>query len=407
MTGNKTSRRCWAYQASVGAEAIDDATDTTYLFGFPEDLDWKLPKFLTEVEEYYSYSSREPILTPLEPTYQTFMTSFYPTTAQDGVWMLKQVTEDGISANVHKIEVLDSGLPLPLTIRFELNDGSVDRLIQGVDSYCVGRTCTATYNLPFLVECEWAVGRLEDRRGQWLFDDICASRGANTITLTDDADRTADSLASHLCYINGGDHEDTEYNITNNTDADPTVLTTTETTGVNLAADTLSVWDKVRPKLTTAPVMPGYTAPNIYNGTPNVRWDTGDQDVQLTECWQSSWQNNQVYKQVLDSNSKYATTYIYKHGPTILTLDMICERHKQVYDYIDRKTNNISVQIYKPNTSYYRKFLFSGCEIIDWVETGHANKGHYNAKSLIKAASMIEHFTLESETNWSTHYKHV
>ena len=405
MAGNKTSRRCWAYQTAVGTEAIDDATDTTYFFGDKDTSDWKVPRILTDVEAYYSYSSREPTLTTLDPKYQTLMTPYYPTTAQDGAWMLKQVTEDGISANVHKNEVLDTGLPLPLTIRFELNDGSVDRLFQAVDAYCIGRTTTLTLNSPALVECEWAFGRLEDKRGQWEFDDTAADITGDVITLTTNGG-TLNQYANWGIFINGGTGEDEELVVQSNTAATPTLITTT-TTPTAVTGDTLSVWDKPRPKLTTSPVMPGYTASNNYNGTPNVYWDTADQNVNLTECWQVSFQNRQNYQQVLDSDSKYCTTYLYKHEPITLTLDMVCERHKQVYDYIDRKANTVSATIYKPNSTYYRKYIFTGSEIVDWVETGHANKGHYNAKVLMKAASMIEHFTLEAETNWSTHYKHV
>jgi len=406
MTGNKTSVRSWAYQASVGAEGINAATDTTYLFGFKDQSqDWKVPSMKTDVEEHHVYGSREPAgLTPLTPEYKPFITGFYPTTPQHLIWQLKQVVD---AAPTHDVTVLDSGLPLPLTIRYEMNDGGVDRLFQAVDCYSIGLYWRAMYKDKFYVENEWMYGRLEDRRGQWLFDDTCAARAANSITLTDDADRTANSLASHLCYINGGDHENDEYNITANTDADPTVLTTTETTGASLAADTLSVWDRVRPKLTTAPVMPGYTATNAYMGTPEVYWDVGDENVALPECWKVECQHTQEYSTVPDTDDKYQITYLHKHNPIKLTLEIVCETHKDVYDYIDRKANDINVKVYKPNTNYYLLHKLTGCEIIDREETGHANKGHWNAKVFLKALAITGEFTLEAETNWSTHYKAV
>ena len=89
MTGNETSRRCWAYQASVGAEAINAAGDTTYLFGFPDKSQkWKVPKILTDIEAYHNYASREPTaLTPIDPIYKTFFTPAQPTTAQYLAWM--------------------------------------------------------------------------------------------------------------------------------------------------------------------------------------------------------------------------------------------------------------------------------------------------------------------------------
>ena len=311
-------------------------------------------------------------------------------------------------ANVHEVEVLDSGLPLPLTIRFGLLDGTVDRIFQAVDCYSVGLTCSATFNRLFLVENEWAFGRLEDRRGQWIFDDLCdaVNVGAKTIDLTTTGG-TLNQYANYLVFVNGGDEEDDEYTVASNTAATPTVLTISETPGTDLAADTLSIFDKLRPKLTTAPVMPGQTAVNAFMGTPEVYWDAADQNVQLTECWNAVWSHKQNFSQVLDVNQKYAITYLYKHEPITLTLDMICEKNKQVYDYIDRKANQINIKVYKPDTTYYILHKLSGCEIIDWVETGHANKGHYNAKVLLKAASCVGNFTHESETNWSTHYKTV
>lgn len=410
MTGNTESRRSWAYQTDgVGTEAIDDATDTTYFFGLPDTKkDWQLPKCMKDVEEYYAANSREPTITPIDPKYQTFHTSFYPTTAQYLVWMLKQVTEDGGGANIHRAEVLDSGLPLPITIRYDLTGGTVDRLVQAVDCYCVGLTCFAVYNMPFLVEPEWAFGRLEDRRGQWKLDDTvsAANAGAKTITLTNTT-LTENQAAGWLCYTDSGTGEDEENVVVSNTaHATIPVLTLTDTP-TTIATDTIKLFDKLRPILTTAPSMPGTSASNLYNGTPEVYWDVGDQNVHLPECWAANWEHKQEYEQELDTDRKYATTYLYTHKPILLTLDIVCEKHKQLYDYIDRKANQVNIKVYKPNTSYYILHKFTNCYIIDWTETGHAYEGTYNVKAIMKAAACTGDFTLESETNWSTHYKTV
>jgi hypothetical protein len=324
--------------------------------------------------------------------------------------MLKQVEEDGVSANVHEITVLDSGLPLPLSIRHELNDGSVDRLAQLVDAYCVGLYWRAMFNDPFYVECELAYGRLEDRRGRWIERDVCSAVnvGGKTITLTDSANVGANAYAGYLVFVDGGDHEDDEYSVASNTNADPTVLTINETPGASLVNDTLSIWNKERPRLTTLPILPGETSPaNAYNGTPEVYWDVSDENIQLTECWKVECLHLQNHKTVLDDDSKYQTVYLYKHEPIGLTLECILERHKIWSDYIDRETRDINVKVFKPDPTYYLLHKLTNCNVVKVEETGSANKGHYNARITLKAESIIGNFTIEDETAWDTHYKNV
>lgn len=329
MAGNETSRLCWAYQTAAGTTAIDEATDTTYFFSgkASKDQQWSSPVITHDVEVYYAYASREPTLTQANPAFPTYKVGYLPTTAQHAVWQMKQVEEDGGGANVHLTSCLDSGLPLPLTIRLELNDGSVDRRIQISDCYGVGLYCRAMYNAPYFVESEFAYGFLNDE----------------------------------------GDYV----------------------------------------KLTTAPVAPGQTATNVYNGTPNVYWDTGDDNVQLTECWKAEWIHTQNYEGVLNTAATQQTVYIYEQEPIPLTLEAVLQRSDVWTDLIDRNSGDMSVTVYKPNTNYYIKHMFGDCEVIKVEETGHQFKGHYNARIFLKAASYTNNFTLESETNWSTHYKAV
>lgn len=407
MAGNTTSKRVWAYQTAVGTEAIDDASDTTYLLGIKPNDKLQTPRVVMDLEAYYAYNSRKPTTVPIDPSYQTFTTPFYPTTAQYLIWMLKQVVEDDGGENIHEVTILDTGLPLPLTIRDELLGGTIDRLFQAVDCYCIGLTCTATIGDTFLVEPEWAFGRLEDKRGQWIFDDTLAAvnAGAKTLTLTTTGG-TLNQYAGWLVYVDSGTGENEELTIASNTAATPTVLTVT-TTPTCVATDTIKVFDKERPVLTTAPVMPGESAVNGYPLGPQVYWDVGDKNTAVPEIWQVMWQMKQNYKQHLDSDSKYATTYLYKHIPITLTIQMVCEKHKIVYDYIDRKVNQVNVTVFKPNTSYYIQHKFYNMRIIDWKETGKADEGHYNAIILAKADYCIGEFTIESQSNWSTHYKTV
>jgi len=409
MTGNKTSRLSFAVQDAVGTEAIDDATDVTYFFGGREKgQKWKSPSMSADVEVSGSYDSREPTLTPLDPDYKTWMIPHYPTTPQHLIRMMKQVDEDGISPNVHEIEALDSGLPLPLTIRLDLPGGSVDRLYQTVDSYSIGLYWRAMKDDIYYCEEEFAFGRLEDRRGQWKLEDTvsAANGGAKTITLTNTT-LTLNQAAGWLCYTNSGTGEDEENVIVSNTAHATTPVLTLTDTPTTVATDTVILFDKLRPILTTAPVMPGYTAPNAYRGTPQVHWDVGDQNVALTECWKVECNHNQIYKTMLDADSKYQTVHLFKMEPLMLTFEAVLERHKILYDYIDRKANQVNVKVYKPDASVYINHKLYNCYIIDAFETGAAAMGKYNCKFIVKAESFIGEFTLESETNWSTHYKEV
>lgn len=409
MAGNKTSRLSFAVQAVVGTEVIDDATDTTYFFGGKEKgQKWKSPAMSAEVEESGSYDSREPTLTPLDPDYKTWTIPHYPTTPQHLIRMMKQVTEDGIGANVHEIEALDSGLPLPLTIRLDLPGGSVDRLHQTVDSYSVGLYWRAMKGDIYYCEEEFAFGRLEDRRGQWKLTDTvsAANAGAKTITLTNTT-LTLNQAAGWLCFTNSGTGEDEENVIVSNTAHATTPVLTLTDTPTTIATDTIIIFDKLRPILTTAPAMPGYTAPNPYRGPPQVHWDVGDQNIALTECWKVECNHNQNYKTVLDSDSKYQTVFLYKMQPLMLTFEAVLERHKILYDYIDREARQVNVKVYKPDPAVYINHKLYNCHIIDAVETGAANKGFYNCKFFVKAEAFIGEFTLEAETDWSTHYKHV
>lgn len=409
MTGNKTSRLSFAVQTAVGTEAIDDATDTTYLFGRKEKgMKWKSPSMSAEVEEDGSYDSREPTLTPLDPDYKTWLIPHYPTTPQHLIRMMKQVDEDGIGADVHEIEALDSGLPLPLTIRLDLPGGSVDRLYQTVDSYSVGLYWRAMKDSNYFCEEEFAFGRLEDRRGQWKLEDTvsAANAGAKTITLTNTT-LTLNQAAGWLCFTNSGTGEDEENVIVSNTAHATTPVLTLTDTPTTVATDTVIIFDKLRPILTTVPVMPGYTAPNCYRGPPQVHWDVGDKNIALTRCWKVEANHRQNHKTVLDENSKYQTVYLYKMHPIMLTFEAVLERHKIIYDYIDRAARQVNVKVYKPDQTTYINHKLYNCYIINWEETGHANKGFYNCRFFVKAESFIGEFTLESESDWGVHYKEV
>ncbi|MFX1371334.1 MAG: hypothetical protein ACFFCE_05695 [Promethearchaeota archaeon] len=409
MTGNKSSRLVWAYQSGVGVEAIDDADDTTYFFGeFDESCgDWTLPSIVNDVEEYYSYDSRESNITPIRPKYKPFKINFLPITPQYICWFLKQVTKDGGGANIHNAEVLDTGLPLPITIRDELNDGSVDRLAQAVDCYMIKLGCTAMEGAPFLVESEWIFGRLEDDRGQWKADDTVASVVGNDITLTDEPQRAVDYYNGWLVFVSGGDNEDETFNVEDSDASDPPVLTLDSTPNANLAGDTIKLFDKERPRLTTDPSNPGYNAENCYNGKPDVYWDVADQNIHFLECWKAQWYQEQEYKVVLDNNSKYGTVYLYKHKTIQLTLEAVLERKKIWTDYIDREARQINITVYKPDENYYVTHEFYNCYVVDVQETGHQFEGFYNARIFLKAESIDVDFTIEDQTNWSTHYKHV
>lgn len=409
MTGNKTSILVFAYQTAAGTESIDDASDVTYFFGeFDESCgDWNLPSIENDVDNYYSYDSRETNLVPNRPTYKPLKINFLPITAQYAAWFLKQVTEDDAGANIHRAEVLDTGLPLPLTIRYELNDGSVDRLAQAVDCYMVKLGCTAMFGSPFLVESEWIFGRLEDYRGEWKADDTVASVDGDNITLTDEPQRAADYYNGWLVFVSGGDNEDTTFTVVDSDASDPPILTLDSTPDGDLAADTIKLFDKERPKLTTNPTDPGYNAVNCYNGTPDVYWDVGDQNVHFTECWKAQWYQEQENKIVLDNNSKYGTVYLYKHKPIQITLEAVLERKKIWSDYIDREARQVNITVYKPNSSYYILHKFYNCYVVDIQETGHQFEGFYNARIFLKAESCVVDFTIEDQTNWSTHYKHV
>jgi len=163
VVANKTSRFVWMYQAAVGTSQITAVDSPSYEFGgYNEETGkWNGPYVENPVEEYWIYSARTPKLTDLETKYPTFKHAFLPFTAQFLNWMLGSATDSDPEV---LLTALNSGMPVPITIRLEELEGSanVPQNANAVDCYSVGLTMKAERGTSFLVQSEFAFGSLED-----------------------------------------------------------------------------------------------------------------------------------------------------------------------------------------------------------------------------------------------------
>ena len=161
MVLNKSSRDVWAYQAVVGIAVIIAVDSVSYEFGEynNECGDWSIPNTENPVESHWVYNSGTPTLINNERTYPTFKRVFLPVTAQCYAWMQGLPESDSPAVN---ISTLTSGMTYPLTIRLEEKEGTHPDVTQAVDCYCVGLTSNAERGKEFMVEVEFAFGKLED-----------------------------------------------------------------------------------------------------------------------------------------------------------------------------------------------------------------------------------------------------
>jgi len=160
---NKTSRYVWAYQAAVGTAIITAVNSVTYEFGEynAECGKWNNPFKRNPAEARWAYNSRTGTLTDLESEFPIFSHVFNPVSAQFLAWMLGKPVDDNGNGEVD-IETLDTDMTYPLTIRLEEIGGTKPEVIQAVDCYCVGLTCTMERGKSMIVECEFIFGDLED-----------------------------------------------------------------------------------------------------------------------------------------------------------------------------------------------------------------------------------------------------
>lgn len=162
MVLNKSSRSVWAYQTVVGTAIITAVDSLSYEFGeYNEECGkWNVPFAENPVESHWLYNSGTPTLINNERNYPTFKRVFLPVTAQCYAWM-QGLPEDG-TPTVVNISTLTSGMTYPLTIRLEEKEGTHPDVTQAVDCYCVGLTSNAERGKSFMVEAEFAFGKLED-----------------------------------------------------------------------------------------------------------------------------------------------------------------------------------------------------------------------------------------------------
>jgi len=160
---NKSSKFLWAYQAAVGTSIITAVNTVTYEFGEYNDEcgKWNNPFVENKSLPSWVYDSRTPTLTDLSSEYPSFSHAFLPVSAQFLAWMLGKPVSNDPTVD---IETLDAEMTVPLTIRNEELEGTNPQNTQAVDCYCIGLTGKAERGKSFLVECEFAFGKIEDIR---------------------------------------------------------------------------------------------------------------------------------------------------------------------------------------------------------------------------------------------------
>lgn len=161
MVKNKSSKSVWMKQAAVGTTDLDAVNDVTYEFGEYNAAcgNWGIPNTENPTEDHWDYNSGTPTLVNNEREYPTFKRTFLPVTAQIYAWFQGKPVDADPNVN---ISTLTSGMTYPLTIRIEELEGTHPDVVQAVDCYCVALLSNAERDKEFMVEAEFAFGKLED-----------------------------------------------------------------------------------------------------------------------------------------------------------------------------------------------------------------------------------------------------
>ena len=161
-TPNNSSRRFWANESNPGVAEITAVDTVCYYFskGWGEDIQKvEEPTVQQPIVNQYVYAKRTPNTVVFKQrVFPTFKEEFNPTTLQFMSWMLKSPT-DGTPL---VLDVLDTGLNYPMTIRHEESGGTNPTLKQAVGCYCIGVFVDGRFDKPLFVECEFAFQKLED-----------------------------------------------------------------------------------------------------------------------------------------------------------------------------------------------------------------------------------------------------
>ncbi len=409
MGANETSKLIWNYQAAAGAETFDDASDAAFEFGLYNEETGKWATFGNDnpQQPYYTYAKRTPTgIISLNRVNKTFKIMFLPTTAQHLVWMLKQVN----ATSEYDTICLETGLPLPLTIRLEFLEGTIPRLLQAIDCYCVSLFVRMMSGSQVVVETEWAYGRLEDYRGEFKYKDIVSASDGTDITMTN-ISLTTNEAAGWYMFVRDRTDQDELLLIASNTNASPPVITLNAASSID-ATTNIILFDKKRPFLTSTIYGAGNESGSeecilAYDGRPDVDWDHGAANIDLDECWKAAFKCEQDYKVVMDANGLYGTVYLYKHKTINITLNCIFETGKQWTDYLDQEERDLEITVWKPDMTNYIKYIFTNAKVVNVIETGIKYEGLYEAIVVLQAEKVEGAFLWEGTGTYATHFKVV
>lgn len=145
--------------------------------------------------------------------------------------------------------------------------------------------------------------------------------------------------------------------------------------------------------LTTAPLNAGssdtITLTNNYDGNPYVKWDYGDENVELDTVYMAEFKIDQVYKTVSTTNGTKQTVNCHEYKPINIILSAILDDVDLWDDYRDRRASvDLEIKFWKPDGTNYIDCIFTNCYVKSIVKTGIKYKGHYDSKIIINAEDL-------------------
>jgi hypothetical protein len=161
MTKANSTQICWAYEDTYRTAALDEAGDTGFRFGdYGESISkWQSPAIENVVERYRIYSENYPRFVDGGRTFPKWKHAFNPATAQFAVFMLGK-TESG-TPNTFSPHAVDA-VKKSLTVRWQEQGGSNDRVVQAVGAYPVELYCRAAIGSPLAAELTFMFSDFED-----------------------------------------------------------------------------------------------------------------------------------------------------------------------------------------------------------------------------------------------------
>lgn len=161
MTKANSTQIGFAIEDTYRTAQLDSADDTAYRFGDYDDSiqKWNSMEIENLLDIFNTYNSRTPSLITKGRSFAEWQHTFNPLTPQFAVFMLGKCTD----ASPDTFEANTVGTTKKaLTIRWQEQGGSNDRVVQAVGCYATECYCRAALNSPFTVQEKFNFSDIED-----------------------------------------------------------------------------------------------------------------------------------------------------------------------------------------------------------------------------------------------------